>query len=81
MVAAPGTTVVGTQNPMPCCRAGWNVLHHFTKIIISHSAAWLADAILDRLVHNAYRLELNGESLRKAKANLNLNSKPPTDKP
>jgi DNA replication protein DnaC len=41
----------------------------------------LADAILDRLVHNAYRLELNGESLRKAKANLNLNSKPPTDKP
>jgi DNA replication protein DnaC len=25
----------------------------------------LADAILDRLVHNAYRIELNGESLRK----------------
>ncbi len=24
-----------------------------------------ADAILDRIVHNAYRLELNGESLRK----------------
>jgi DNA replication protein DnaC len=25
----------------------------------------LADSILDRLLHNAYRLELNGESLRK----------------
>ena len=28
----------------------------------------IADSILDRLVHNAYRIELNGESLRKAKA-------------
>jgi DNA replication protein DnaC len=28
----------------------------------------LADAILDRLVHNAYRVELTGESLRKARA-------------
>lgn len=28
----------------------------------------LADAILDRLVHNAYRLDVRGESLRKAKA-------------
>jgi DNA replication protein DnaC len=27
----------------------------------------LADAILDRLVHNAYRLELNGKSKRKEK--------------
>ena len=27
----------------------------------------LADAILDRIVHNAYRLELNGESIRKTK--------------
>jgi DNA replication protein DnaC len=30
--------------------------------------ATVADAILDRLVHNAYRLELKGESLRKGKA-------------
>jgi DNA replication protein DnaC len=36
--------------------------------------ATVADAILDRLVHNAYRLELKGESLRKSKAGL------PTDK-
>jgi len=28
-----------------------------------------ADAILDRIVHNAYRLELNGSSMRKLKAN------------
>jgi DNA replication protein DnaC len=28
----------------------------------------LADAILDRLVHNAYRLELSGDSLRKNRA-------------
>lgn len=25
----------------------------------------LSDAILDRLIHNAYRLELQGESMRK----------------
>jgi DNA replication protein DnaC len=28
----------------------------------------LADAVLDRVVHNAYRIELSGESLRKRKA-------------
>lgn len=28
-----------------------------------------ADAILDRVVHNAYRLELSGQSMRKTKAN------------
>jgi DNA replication protein DnaC len=27
----------------------------------------LADSILDRLVHNAYRIELSGESIRKKK--------------
>ncbi|WP_163364409.1 ATP-binding protein, partial [Escherichia coli] len=27
----------------------------------------MADAILDRLVHNAYRIALTGESLRKAR--------------
>jgi DNA replication protein DnaC len=25
----------------------------------------LADAVLDRVVHNAYRIELKGESMRK----------------
>jgi DNA replication protein DnaC len=28
----------------------------------------IADAVLDRLVHNAYRIELKGESMRKKKA-------------
>src|SRR5690606_2909640 len=35
----------------------------------------LADAILDRLVHNAYRLNLDGESMRKTNANLTRGSK------
>jgi DNA replication protein DnaC len=30
----------------------------------------LADAILDRLVHNAYRLDVKGESMRKAKSTI-----------
>jgi DNA replication protein DnaC len=30
----------------------------------------LADAILDRLVHNAYKIALKGESMRKRKAKL-----------
>lgn len=29
----------------------------------------IADSILDRIVHNAYRVELNGESMRKKKGN------------
>ena len=28
----------------------------------------LADAIFDRIVHNAYRIELSGESLRRPQA-------------
>jgi DNA replication protein DnaC len=27
----------------------------------------VADSILDRLIHNAYRVELNGESIRKVR--------------
>ena len=30
----------------------------------------LADAILDRLIHNAHRIELKGESMRKSKSEL-----------
>jgi DNA replication protein DnaC len=41
--------------------------------------ATVADAILDRLVHNAYRLELKGESLRKSKATLNPSGRTPSD--
>jgi DNA replication protein DnaC len=41
--------------------------------------ATVADAILDRLVHNAYRLKLEGESIRKSLANLKAAAKPPAD--
>jgi DNA replication protein DnaC len=33
----------------------------------------LADAILDRLVHNTYRINMNGESMRKLKISLTEN--------
>ena len=33
----------------------------------------LADAILDRLVHNAYKIELKGDSLRKHAISLDQN--------
>ncbi len=33
----------------------------------------LADAILDRLVHNAYKINMDGESMRKKKVDLTLN--------
>lgn len=33
----------------------------------------LADAILDRLIHNAHRINLKGESMRKTKSSLTLN--------
>ena len=36
----------------------------------------LADAILDRVVHNAHRIELDGASLRKTLANLTMEAKP-----
>ena len=41
--------------------------------------ATVADAILDRLVHNAYRLELKGESIRKAKASPSATDARPAD--
>ena len=41
------------------CPSGWPV---------PGRAEILADAILDRLVHNAHRLKLTGESMRKAAA-------------
>jgi len=36
----------------------------------------LADAILDRLVHNAYKINLKGESLRKHRAKLTHTTQP-----
>ena len=34
----------------------------------------IADAILDRLVHNAYKINLKGESMRKLRSNLTIQS-------
>ena len=50
-----GSTIVTSQLPV----------EHWHEIIGDPT---LADAILDRLVHNAHRLNLKGESLRKAAA-------------
>ena len=50
-----GSTVVTSQLP----------IEHWHEIIGDPT---LADAFLDRLVHNAHRLALNAESLRKAAA-------------
>ena len=50
------STLITSQLPV----ADWHTL-------IGH--ATYADAILDRLVHNAHRIELKGDSLRRANAN------------
>ena len=39
--------------------------------------ATIADAVLDRLLHNAHRIELHGESLRRADADGSNNAAPP----
>lgn len=39
----------------------------------------LADAILDRLVHNAHKLELKGESMRRKKSTLDPKTEPVTE--
>ena len=42
-------------------------IEHWHEII---GDATLADAILDRLIHNAHRINLKGESMRKTKSSL-----------
>jgi DNA replication protein DnaC len=42
-------------------------LEHWHKVIGDPT---LADAILDRLVHNAYKVNLKGASMRKQKGSL-----------
>ena len=51
------STIITSQLPV----------EHWHKIIGDPT---LADAILDRLVHNAYRIQLKGESMRKNRINL-----------
>ena len=50
-----GSTIVTSQLPV----------EHWHEIIGDPT---IADAVLDRLMHNAHRLALKGESLRKAAA-------------
>ena len=50
-----GSTIVTSQLPVD----------HWHEVICNPT---VADAILDRLVHNAHRLALNGDSMRKAAA-------------
>jgi len=47
--------------------AGQLPIEHWHEVITDPT---LADAILDRLVHNAYRITLKGESMRKKKSQL-----------
>lgn len=58
-----GATLISSQFPV----SQWHELIN---------DATVADAILDRLIHNAYRLELKGESIRKTKALVNHPKKP-----
>jgi len=52
-----GSTIIATQIP----------IENWHEIIGNPT---LADAILDRLVHNAYKINLKGESMRKKKSKL-----------
>jgi hypothetical protein len=49
---------------------GWPEVGEFDRPTGAIGDATLADAILDRLVHNAHQLNLKGDSLRKKRANL-----------
>lgn len=52
-----GSTIISSQLP----------LEHWSHALTDPT---LADAILDRIVHNAHKIFLKGESMRKAKSNL-----------
>ena len=42
--------------------------HHIRGAVLEIGEPTYADAILDRIVHNAHRLELDGETIRKNRA-------------
>ncbi len=52
-----GSTIITSQLPV----------EHWHEVIGDPT---IADALLDRLVHNAHRITLRGESMRKTKASL-----------
>ena len=51
----PGSTIITSQVPV----------EHWHEVIANPT---VADAILDRLIHNAHRLQLDGPSMRKLQA-------------
>jgi len=57
------STLVASQLP----------LEHWHKVMADPT---VADAILDRIVHNAYKISLKGESMRKAMAARTSNEEP-----
>ena len=58
-----GSTILATQIPM-------------TEWHERMDDPTLADAVLDRIIHQAYRLELKGESMRKRKSTLTQTGHP-----
>jgi hypothetical protein len=67
LVVKPPAVAAGLFFKSFCSARPWKItLPLIPKRVIGDPT--LADAILDRLVHNAHRLTLKGDSLRKAAA-------------
>lgn len=62
-----GSTIISSQLP----------LEHWDHAL---SDPTLADAILDRVVHNAHKIFLKGDSMRKTKSSLSSDPKSPNDR-
>lgn len=60
-----GSTIVTSQLPVKAWHSGMQ-------------DPTLADAIMDRLIHNAYKIEVKGDSMRKKRSSLDQNPKPVT---
>ena len=69
-----GNGVAGNVAPRLYAALGCEVVELFCDVNghfpNHHPDPTLADAILDRLVHNAYKLALTGESMRKKQSKL-----------
>ena len=55
-------------------RAGERGEGKWKRISWDEALTDIADAILDRLVHNAYKITLKGESMRKLRSHLTNNN-------
>jgi DNA replication protein DnaC len=67
-----GKSFISSALVNQACHKGFRVLYFntqklFTKLKMSKAEGTIADAILDRLVNGAHRIDLQGESLRKKK--------------